>query len=134
MGERWIPVTIYEDFAKYLFQTNVKVMYFDVNDTYIVSLDGYSPVAYQVYSVRGYNGEDLFVHALHDTVPEITKEIYKDGDKVRVPDEEAIQEAGTKIQEIRTKFNEWLDGQPIAMRDELVRLYNERFNCYVRPT
>ena len=134
LGERWIPVTIYEDFAKYLFQTNVKVMYFDVNDTYIVSLDGYSPVAYQVYSVRGYNGEDLFVHALHDTVPEITKEIYKDGDKVRVPDEEAIQEAGTKIQEIRTKFNEWLDGQPIAMRDELVRLYNERFNCYVRPT
>ena len=45
--------------------------------------------------------EDVYkrqVHALHDTVPEITKEIYRNGDKVRVPDEEAIQEAATKIQ------------------------------------
>lgn len=40
----------------------------------------------------------------------------------------------TKIQEIRGKFNAWLDSQPIAVRDELVRLYNERFNCYVRPS
>lgn len=134
LGERWIPVSVYEAFAGELFQTRTKVMYFDVNDTYVVSLDGYSPIAYQVYTVRGYNGEDLFVHALHDTVPEITKEVYRNGEKVRVPDEEAIQEAGTKIQEIRTKFNEWLDSQPVSVRDELVQLYNERFNCYVRPS
>ena len=35
----------------------------------------YSPAAYNTYSVRNYNGEDLFVHALQDTVPEITTEI-----------------------------------------------------------
>lgn len=57
----------------------------------------------------------------------------RNGESIRVPDEEAIQAASTKIQEIRRKFNEWLDCQPIAVRDELVRLYNERFNCYVRP-
>lgn len=108
-------------------------MYFDVNDTYIVSLQGHSPIAYNVYSIGSYNGEALFVHALHDTVPEITKEIMRNGESIRVPDEEAIQAASTKIQEIRRKFNEWLDCQPIAVRDELVRLYNERFNCYVRP-
>ena len=108
-------------------------MYFDVNDTYMVRLQSYSPVAYNTYFVRNYNGEDLFVHALHDTVPEITKEIYRNGDKVRVPDEEAIQEAATKIQEIRDRFNRWLDRQPIEVRDELVRVYNERFNCYVWP-
>ncbi|MCB5693218.1 hypothetical protein LIR08_17710, partial [Fusicatenibacter saccharivorans] len=79
-----------------------------------------------------YNGEDLFVHALHDTVPEITKEEYRNGSKVRVPDEEAMQEAATKIQEIRNRFNRWLDDEPLEVRDELVRTYNERFNCYVR--
>ena len=38
-------------------------MYFDVNDTYMVRLQSYSPVAYNTYFVRNYNGEDLFVHA-----------------------------------------------------------------------
>ena len=134
MGERWIDTKLYADFATELFETEAEVMYFDVNDTYVMRLQGYSPVAYNIYSVRTCNGEDLFVHALHDTVPEITKEINRNGEKVRVPDEEAIQEAASKIQEIRECFNRWLDNQPVEVRDELVRVYNERFNCYVRPT
>ena len=133
MGERWIDPQLYADFAAELFGVEAEVMYFDVNDTYVVRLKGYSPAAYNTYSVRNFNGEDLFVHALHDTVPEITKEVYRNGDKVRVPDEEAIQEAATKIQEIRSNFNQWLDARPLEVRDELVRTYNERFNCYVRP-
>lgn len=133
MGERWIDPQLYADFATELFNVEASVMYFDVNDTYLIRLQGYSPVAYHTYYVRNFNGEDLFVHALQDTVPEITKEIYRNGEKVRVPDEDAIQEAATKIQEIRSKFNTWLDNQPIEVRDELVRVYNERFNCYVRP-
>lgn len=133
MGERWIDTKLYADFATELFGTETDVMYFDVNDTYLVRLQGYSPVVYNTYSVKNYNGEDLFVHALQDTVPEITKEIERNGETVRVPDEEAIQEAATNIQEIRNRFNQWLDCQPIEVRDELVRVYNERFNCYVRP-
>lgn len=133
MGERWIDTKIYADFAAELFGVETEVMYFDVNDTYLVRLNGYSPAAYNTYTVRNCNGEDLFVHALHDTVPEITKEIERNGDRVRVPDEEAIQEASTKIQEIRERFNAWLDSQSLEVRDELVRVYNERFNCFVRP-
>ena len=82
MGERWIDTKLYADFATELFETETSVMYFDVNDTYIVRLQSYSPVAYNTYSVRNYDGGDLFVHALHDTVPEITKEICRNGDKV----------------------------------------------------
>lgn len=134
MGERWVPCEIYSRFATELFEVETNVLYFDVNDTYIVSIEGYSAVAYRVYSIRNLNGEGLFVHALHDTVPEFTKEITKNGKEIRIPDEEAIQEASTKIQEIREKFNQWLDSQPIEVREELVRLYNERFNCYVRPS
>jgi len=133
MGERWIDTKLYADFASDLFGVGADVMYFDVNDTYLIRLQGYSPVAYNTYSVRNYNGEDLFVHALHDTVPEITKEEYRNGSKIRVPDEKAMQEAAAKIQEIRDRFNRWLDDEPLEVRDELVRTYNERFNCYVRP-
>ena len=42
--------------------------------------------------------------------------------------------SGGKIQEIRTRFNEWLDNQSAEVRNELARVYNERFNCYVRPS
>lgn len=134
MGERWIPASVYADFAKELFGVDTEVMYFDVNDTYVISLHGYSPAAYNLYCSHGYTGEKLFAHALHDTIPEIKKEVMRGGEWVKVPDEEAMQEVATKIQEIRDKFNAWLDSQPIAVRDELVRLYNERFNCYVRPS
>ena len=67
MGERWIDTKLYADFATELFKVETSVMYFDVNDTYMVRLQSYSPVAYNTYFVRNYNGEDLFVHALHDT-------------------------------------------------------------------
>ena len=134
MGERWIPAEVYADFAGHLFDVRADVVYFDVNDTYVVSLQGYSPAAYNIYASHGYTGEKLFAYALHDTVPEIKKEVMRGGEWVKVPDEEAMQEVATKIQEIRDKFNAWLDCQPIAVRDELVRLYNERFNCYVRPS
>ena len=133
MGERWIPASIYADFAKDLFGVGAEVMYFDVNDTYVISLHGYSASAYNLYACHGQNGDMLFIHALHNTVPEIKKEVLRNGEWVKVPDEEAMQEASAKIQEIRDKFNVWLDNQPVAVRDELVRLYNERFNCYVRP-
>lgn len=134
LGERWIPVSVYADFASHLFSCEMKIEYADVNDTYAIRACGYSPAIYRVYAVGKLNGTDLFVHALHDTTPDITKEVYLNGEKVRVPDEEAIQAAQMKIQEIRDKFNQWLDNQPLDYRDNIVREYNEKFNCYVRPS
>lgn len=134
MGERWIDPKIYASFASYLFGVDAELMYFDINDTYLLRLTGYSAVAYNTYSVRNCNGEDMFVYALQDTVPEFTKEVYINGEKTRVADEEAIQEAATKIQEIRSMFRDWLDRQPLIVRDRLVAEYNSRFNCYVRPS
>ena len=52
MGERWIDTKLYADFATELFGTETDVMYFDVNDTYLVRLQGYSPIVYNTYSVK----------------------------------------------------------------------------------
>ena len=108
MGERWIPASIYASFAKNLFGVNTTVMYFDVNDTYIVSLQGHSPIAYNVYSIGSYNGEALFVHALHDTVPEITKEIMRNGESIRVPDEEAKRHPRRYRRYAASSTNGWI--------------------------
>lgn len=43
MGERWIDTKLYADFASDLFGVETEVMYFDVNDTYLIRLQGYSP-------------------------------------------------------------------------------------------
>ena len=52
---------------------------------------------------RGYYGDDLLKHALHNTVPDITKTVQdKEGNDIKVRDAEAIQLADTKINEIRS--------------------------------
>ena len=51
MGERWIDPQLYADFAAELFGVEAEVMYFDVNDTYVVRLKGYSPAAYNTLSL-----------------------------------------------------------------------------------
>ncbi len=56
------------------------------------------------------------------------------GDKeVKIPDSEAIQMAGSKIDEIREKFTDWLYEQTPEFKDRLTGLYNDKFNCFVRP-
>ena len=41
MGERWIEPQLYAEFATELFGVETSVMYLDVNDSYLVRLQGY---------------------------------------------------------------------------------------------
>ena len=98
---------------------------------------------YDKYAVRGYyrtyDGINLLKHALHNTVPDISKPVdgidKKTGEtkKVKVRDGEAIQLANSKIEEIRTGFTDWLWKQPQAFKDKLSERYNRLFNCFVKP-
>ena len=91
------------------------------------------PAAYNIYASHGYTGEKLFANALHDTIPEIKKEVMRGGEWVKIPDEEAMQEVATKIQEIRGKFNAWLDSRPIAVRDEVGKALQRAFQLLCAP-
>ena len=138
-GERWIPTGIYSAYMSYLFHTDVKIAYSSSLDEYSAEASRKNMTIWEEFCVRGYyrtyDGMNLLKHALHNTVPDIKKSAGKDdnGNDIKVPDSEAIQLANTKIDEIRNGFSEWLEAQSPEFKEKLVDLYNDKFNCFVRP-
>ena len=138
LGERWIPMSVYEEFAGYLFETKARIHYTESIDEFSVSFKSSNANITDRYYVkgekRGYYGNDLLKHALHNTVPDITKTVQdKEGNDIKVRDAEAIQLADTKINEIRSAFTGWLNEQLPEFKQNLADMYNRKFNCYVRP-
>ena len=142
-GERWIPAQVYGKFASELFETDVSIHYNSSSDEYSVKC-GYKNVnIWQKYAVKGefrsYDGINLMRHALHNTIPDITKSksvidpVTGETTTIKVRDGVAIQYANSKIEEIRTEFNDWLGRQPDSFKEKLTDRYNSLFNCFVRP-
>ena len=138
-GERWIPTGVYTAYMSRLFDTEVRI-------TYSESLDEYSvKCAYRTMKItdeflvkgyyRNYDGMNLLKHALHNTCPDMMKSIGKDenGNDIKVRDSEGIQLANAKIDEIRNGFTEWLEEQSPEFKKRLTDMYNDKFNCFVRP-
>jgi len=138
-GERWIPASVYSSYMTNLYETGVDIVYSPNIDEYDVSCERKNMKIWREFHVqgeyRGYDGMALLRHALHNTVPNIMKCIGTDenGNDIKVRDAEAIQLANSKIDEIRNGFTEWLDGQSQEFKDKLTQMYNEKFNCFVRP-
>ena len=138
-GERWIPTGIYSAYMSHLYETDVKIVYSSSMDEYAADATRKNMKIWEEFCVRGYyrvyDGMSLLKHALHNTVPDIKKSIGKDDDghDIKVPDNEAIQLANTKIDEIRNGFTDWLEAQSPEFKERLVDLYNDKFNCFVRP-
>ena len=138
-GERWIPTGIYSAYMSYLYGTDIKITYSSSMDEYSATNSRGNMKIWEEFCVRGYyrtyDGMSLLKHALHNTVPDIKKSIGKDDDghDIKVPDNEAIQLANAKIDEIRNGFSEWLEAQSPEFKEKLVDLYNDKFNCFVRP-
>ena len=138
-GERWIPTGIYSAYMSHLYETEIKIAYSSSMDEYSATNSRGNMKIWEEFCVRGYyrtyDGMSLLKHALHNTVPDIKKSAGKDenGHDIKVPDNEAIQLANAKIDEIRNGFSEWLEAQSPEFKEKLVELYNDKFNCFVRP-
>ena len=138
-GERWIPAEIYSAYMSDFYETDVRIAYSSSMDEYSAEASRKNMKIWEEFCVRGYyrtyDGMSLLRHALHNTVPDIKKSIGKDDDghDIKVPDSEAIQLANSKIDEIRNGFSEWLEAQSPDFKERLVDLYNDKFNCFVRP-
>lgn len=137
LGERWIPTGVYAHFASHLFDTAVHIQYSESSDDFSVTCPQKNVYIWEKYAVkaesRTFDGIALLKHALINTTPDITRRIKVDGQEVKVRDMEAIQMANTKIDEIRTAFNDWLHSQNDAFKTRLTDQYNDTFNCFVRP-
>lgn len=138
-GERWIPTGIYSAYMSHLYETEIKIAYSSSMDEYSADAPHKNMKIWEEFCVKGYyrvyDGMSLLKHALHNTIPDIKKSIGKDedGHDIKVPDNEAIQLANSKIDEIRNGFSEWLEAQSPEFKERLVDLYNNKFNCFVRP-
>ncbi len=137
LGERWIPNSIYSEFASSLFSDNVNVLYLSSSDTFDIQCRHPGFTITDQYVVKGqsrtFNGLYLLENALSNTSPIITKTVYENGKEVKVMDNEAIQLANTKIEGIRESFTQWLNEQSEDFKNSLTDLYNDKFNCYVKP-
>lgn len=141
-GERWIPMQTYRDYASQLFETNVNIEYYASRDDFNVTANSSNLIIREKFAVQSesqlFTGVHLLKNALLNTTPNITKTIQvldENGEykKAKVADSEAIQLANSKIDEIRNGFTDWLNEQSPEFQNKLADLYNEKFNCYVRP-
>ena len=138
-GERWIPAKTYSAFMTDFFETDVNIVYSPQIDQFDASCSQKNEKIWSEFCVKGcyrrYDGMALLHHALHNTTPKIMKKVGEDedGHDIKAPDAEAIQLANSKIDEIRNGFTEWLEGQSREFKDRLAQMYNEKFNCFVRP-
>jgi N12 class adenine-specific DNA methylase len=135
-GERWVPASVYTDFATHLFRTSTAVRYHATVDEFTVKVSGYSAEVHTKYSIhseaRRYSGVELMYYALHNIIPNITKTIEVNKERCKVCDVEVTQQINAKIDEIRTSFKAWLNEQPQERKDEICNLYNQKFNCFVK--
>lgn len=136
LGERWIPTHYYERFATNLFDQDTSINYFPSLDAFKVSTGMNMKVAREFAvtpkSGRTTYGYTMLEHALENTTPFFTYEVaIGDGKSIRLPDNEAIQLAHQKIEQIRTGFVGWLKELPDTEKKYIENLYNDTFNCYV---
>jgi N12 class adenine-specific DNA methylase len=136
LGERWIPTNYYERFATALFEQHTTINYFSSLDAFKVSTGMNMKVAREFAvtpkSGRTTYGYTLVEHALENTTPFFTYEVKGPNDTtIRLPDNEAIQLAHQKIEQIRGGFVTWLNELPDTEKKHIETLYNDTFNCYV---
>ena len=138
-GERWIPTGVYAAYMSRLFDTDVRISYSESLDEYSVACSHRTMKITDEFLVKGYyrhyDGMNLLKHALHNTCPDMMKKVGEDenGNDIKARDSEGIQLANAKIDEIRNGFTEWLDEQSPEFKKRLTDMYNNKFNCFVRP-
>jgi N12 class adenine-specific DNA methylase len=136
LGERWMPVSYYQQFASDLFGLDTHIEYFSSADAFKVSYKNGNAKTDEEFAIMPKSGikmkgAALLEHALENTSPYFSYKVGSGDTAVRLPDNEAIQLGHQKIESIRSRFEEWLRELPGSEKNKIEALYNETFNCYV---
>ncbi|MFY7888187.1 MAG: hypothetical protein ACOVOW_04715, partial [Spirosomataceae bacterium] len=133
LGARWIPTPYYREFVNHLFQLKshqeVGIRYDKGLDSYQITGDNVNTLTKATYSTKRVKDTDIVEYAFGMESPVIRDKISSDPDKYVVNKEETAF-AAEKVALVREKFSEWIWKSP-ARREELGRLYNDKFNTTV---
>ena len=135
IGERWIPLDIYESFAEHLFKEKTDIKYLESTDQYLVKVSGYSNEENITYAATTYNGRisgsKIMEYAMADTQPYLQIRIEGTNPPQYKPDQDGMKNVEMKIKEVKDEFENFLNArQDIAGRIE--ELYNRQINNAVR--
>lgn len=135
IGERWIPIDIYESFAEHLFKEKTDIKYLESTDQYLVKVSGYSNEENITYAATIHNGRvsgsKIMEYAMADTQPYLQIRIDGTNPPQYKPDQDGMKNVEMKIKEVKDEFENFLNSrQDIAGRIE--ELYNRNINNAVR--
>lgn len=129
IGQRWVPLTYYKEFADYLFKTKTKVKYDPITDSY--AIDGHrTGEATAGWGIVGkIDGYSLLLHAMHGSTPLVYAPGPTPGS--RVVDQKNTELAAEKVEALSEEFRTWVVSTP-ERTEALQGLYNDSFNTNVK--
>ena len=135
IGERWIPIDIYESFAEHLFKEPTEIKYIGSSDMYLVNVKGYSNEESITYAASTHggsiSGSKIMEYAMADTQPYLQIRIPDTDPPQYKLDTDGMKNAEMKIREVKEAFENFLnDRQDVSERIE--ELYNRNINNSVR--
>lgn len=135
LGERWIPIDIYESFAEHLFKEKTQLKYLESADQFLVNVSRYSNEESIMYAATIHNGRisgsKIMEYAMADTQPYLQIRIDGTNPPQYKPDQDGMKNVEMKIKQVKDEFENFLSTrQDIAGRIE--ELYNRNINNAVR--
>ncbi|MFZ6011417.1 MAG: helicase-related protein [Bacteroidota bacterium] len=135
IGERWIPIDIYQSFAEHLFKEKADIKYLESTDQYLVKVSGYSNEENITYAATIHNGRisgsKIMEYAMADTQPYLQIRINGTNPPQYKPDQDGMKNVEMKINEVKDEFENFLNSrQDIA--GQIEELYNRDINNAVR--
>lgn len=140
LGATWIPEKYIEQFIYELldvsdyYKKRIKVHYSEYTTEWNVTGKSENKSNVLANNTYGLDSRTNAFRIIEYTLNLRNIKVYKDGydkatgEKIRVLDKQRTAIAQSKQDEIKTKFNEWIFKDP-DRREELVRIYNNKFNA-----
>lgn len=135
IGERWIPLDIYESFAEHLFKEKTEIKYLESTDLFLVNVNGYSNEESITYAASTHSGKisgsKIMEYAMADTQPYLQIRIPNTDPPQYKPDLDGMKNVEMKTKEVKDEFEKFLNNrEDVAQRIE--ELYNRNINNTVK--
>ncbi|MBL7858178.1 MAG: hypothetical protein JNM57_10865 [Cyclobacteriaceae bacterium] len=135
IGERWIPIDIYESFAEHIFKKPTEIKYMGSSDMYLVNVKGYSNEESITHAASIHNGSiggsRILEYAMADTQPYLQIRIEGTDPPQYKPDLDGMKNVEMKIRGVKDAFEEFLN-QRKDISERIEDLYNSNINNSVR--